>query len=101
MCGCKQLKVILITDIRDPNIALALQVYPNPASNSLTVDFGARTSAESKLELVNAFGQIVLKKNVDHIVTILLDMSIYADGIYMLQVTRDGNIMRSRIVIQK
>ncbi len=91
---------IFITDIENAVFAQSLDVYPNPTSNSLVVDFGT-TVAEAGLELISAFGQVVLKRNVSNIATTKLDLSVYADGVYTLQVNRNGQLVYRRVLVHK
>lgn len=83
--------------VLQPQAQTAVEVYPNPATHSVTVDAGA---AIKLLSLTNAAGQVY---DVPHTVvapgTHVLDVARLPAGVYLLQVTDEyGNKVVKRLV---
>jgi hypothetical protein len=74
------------------------QVYPNPATNQITIDFGG-LSAESTIQLYSLTGQMVKSFSVWQAVQ-TLDVSDLASGNYILTVLNGNQPLVKRIVIQ-
>jgi hypothetical protein len=66
----------------------AIEVYPNPAYNSLTVSLQAIPGAGSTLQIVDLTGRILQSASL-HRMTEVLDISSLSDGAYILNYT-DG-----------
>lgn len=79
-------KVLDFNGIND-NIALALQVYPNPAKDLMTVAIDDATPAF--LNLRNAQGQELLTQTI--IGSAVIDISALPAGIYFLTATKQSN----------
>jgi hypothetical protein len=93
-------QALIITDLAKLTVKESLEFYPSPTSDLLMVDFGIVVT-EAKIELVNAFGQTVLKTSVNNIIITELDLSEFANGVYMLQVTRGSKLVQHKVVVQK
>jgi choice-of-anchor B domain-containing protein len=69
---------------------ITLDVYPNPASGYLTVQYNNLKIADSKLKMVNSLGQIVLEESLtDNCCTKKLNIEGLSKGIYFIQIN-DG-----------
>ncbi len=84
-------------EVLQPQAPTAVEVYPNPATHSVTVDAGA---AIKVISITNAAGQVY---DVPHGVvapgTHLLDVARLPAGVYLLQVTDEyGNKVVKRVV---
>ncbi len=83
--------------VLQPQAPMAVEVYPNPATQSVTVDAGA---AIKVISVTNAAGQVY---DVPHTVvapgTHVLDVARLPAGVYLLQVTDEyGNKVMKRVV---
>ncbi|MCI5080107.1 MAG: T9SS type A sorting domain-containing protein, partial [Saprospiraceae bacterium] len=79
------------------------EVFPNPATDYLTVTWDNELLAEnSDLQIFNASGQIVKTFRVDHQDTeYRINVSDLSSGLYMLSMTqRDGSIVTKRLIIE-
>ncbi|MGE4288334.1 MAG: T9SS type A sorting domain-containing protein [Salinivirgaceae bacterium] len=75
-----------------------LNVFPIPATNSLTIDFGGLT-AQSQIQLMNIHGQVVKSLSVWESVQ-TIDVSDLAAGNYLLTILNGNQPLVKRIVIQ-
>jgi hypothetical protein len=76
----------------------AAQVYPNPASNALTIDFNATQNKNVVFTLVDATGRTVLVRNINALEgknIIKEDVSALSNGLYFAQLHIDGNLASS------
>lgn len=80
------------------NGALQTKVYPNPASDLLTVSLG--TSAPFSVSLKDVTGRTVLTQEVRNGATANLQVASFQAGIYFCEVTQNGRKEVQRIVIQ-
>lgn len=89
-----EVKVIPISV--DKNNVVGMMIYPNPTSNILNVKVDAMT----RISVMNALGQIVYSQDVstDNVV---IDMSQYESGIYLLHITTDNGVAVQRISVVK
>lgn len=62
----------------------ALLLYPNPASNSLTVSLATEVS-DANLIIYNSLGQPVLVKTIHHQTTFDIDLSSLSKGLYFVR----------------
>lgn len=72
-----------------------LQVYPNPATNLISVD--AETKIE-RIELVNNAGQMVFAQEARDS-RLVVDVSVFSSGIYILKVYSQDQIMTRKFII--
>jgi hypothetical protein len=84
--------------IADELEALAVLIYPNPASNNLTIDLGALTGLNTTIKLYDSSSKLVFEKQSTS--TLLIDVSGYAKGLYTLELSTSDKVLRSQVVIE-
>jgi hypothetical protein len=72
-------------------------VYPNPASNKLSLHYTG--SSEPAVQLKNMLGQIVFEKQYTSIVSDYIDVSLFANGTYVISVTENNHRIHKKIII--
>ena len=80
------------------------KVWPNPASNNTNVQFEVNELSNVKVELVNALGQIVYTNNlgnVNGVQNLSIDASDLEEGIYMINITVNENMVTKRLSVVK
>ena len=78
----------------DDNVGEALAanvaMYPNPTSGVVTI----KAEAMRQLTIVNMMGQVVMTKSIDND-EVVLDMSLFNNGMYMVNIITDnGNVVK-------
>jgi Peptidase C10 family/Spi protease inhibitor/Secretion system C-terminal sorting domain len=74
-------------------------VFPNPATNNLTVEFASNANIQ-QLRILNIIGQTIFEiKPTQSITNIYL--SGFSNGIYILEATETGNTYTTKFVINK
>lgn len=82
--------------------AFNLSVYPNPAKDATTVSFDL-TSGDASVQLVDAYGRVVMNEEVsNHTGTYAMTLSTadLAPGIYFVQINANGDVVSRRLVVK-
>jgi len=74
-----------------------LSVYPNPASNRLTIQWSS--TSQKQVEIVDAFGKIALATSTNGN-NITLDTSSLSNGVYTLRMRDEYSTSTQLVVIQ-
>lgn len=83
-----------------------LQIYPNPSSEVLYINYRHLTTDAVRVELVNLAGSVLLKENLQrgYDKELRLDVRSFEEGIYILRFydtnSREENMMSYRIIIR-
>ena len=78
--------------------ALSVVIYPNPASNNLTVDLGDLKGINTTIKLYDSSSKLVFKKQSS--ATLLIDVSAYAKGLYTLELYTSDKVLSSQVIIE-
>ena len=73
-------------------------IYPNPASNSLTIDLGDLTGLNTTIKIYDSSSKLVFEKQSTS--TLIIDVSVYAKGLYNLELSTSDKVLRSQVVIE-
>ena len=79
------------------NNLLSCSIYPNPASNKLTVDLGDLNGVNTIIKLYDSSSKLVFEKRSSS--TLMIDISGFAKGMYSLELSTDEQVLRSQVVI--
>jgi len=98
------INIIDITTVSTQNTIAseAFQVYPNPVSDQLVVDFNFDKTIENlQVNLVDLTGKIIHTTTLENYATgnLQLDVNQYPSGVYFLQVQADKQMTTEKIVI--
>ena len=78
--------------------AFSVLIYPNPASNNLTIDLGDLTGVNTAIKLYDSYSKLVFEKHSSS--TLLIDVSRYSKGLYNLEIFTSDKVLRSKLVIE-
>ena len=98
MCADSLIVINSISKFSDINSVL---IYPNPATEKVTIENKGITGQNVVLSLMNMQGQAIVSERVNFTATHTLDVSDVSSGIYMLTLRNDKMFYQNRIVIQK
>ncbi len=82
------------TGIGEDALADNIRVYPNPATDYVTIE----TPQDAQLQVVNFLGQLMLEKEATGTST-QVDVSGFESGIYFARIMKDGESITKRMVI--
>ena len=77
--------------------ALSVLIYPNPASNNLTVDLGDLNGVNTTIKLYDSSSKLVFEKQSTS--TLTIDVSGFAKGMYSLELSTDEKVLRSQVIV--
>ena len=83
---------------------LGLNVYPNPNSGITNILISSNKNQDAKLSVMNSLGQVVFEKSVSlnsGNTTTSIDLSAYANGIYLINVEGENIKTISKVSISK
>jgi Leucine-rich repeat (LRR) protein len=72
-------------------------IYPNPATNHITVDLNGLGETNSTLKMYDFSGKRVFEKQSNSTTTI--DVSYFVKGVYTLEVSTSDKVLRSKVVL--
>jgi ELWxxDGT repeat protein len=75
------------------------QIYPNPTTNHLHIDFG-KFYSELTLEIHNINGQLIERKNLQSIQKHNLNVSYWSEGLYFISVISKDGLVNKRFIKQ-
>src|SRR6185369_14059827 len=84
----------------------SLSTRPNPAQNSMQIQYGLREPLTVTLELLNITGQVVQtivtnQQQAAGQYTLMNDMSLLGNGVYSLRLTTNKEVLTSRVDVVK
>ncbi len=79
------------------------EIYPNPTANEVTIDFDLDRNVDFQLTIFNVAGERVMETATQELNTFTqtFDLSEFANGVYMVQLTFDNKVMMERLMISK
>jgi len=97
---------IVTRKVQDNIGAGKIQIYPNPANNQFTLQFGKIPTGNYNVEMTNVTGQIVIQRGVniqseDQVEVINIKSSM-ARGVYLVKVSSSNNVsvFSQKLVVQ-
>ena len=99
---CVSCKASIATN--DAAFDAALNVFPNPAQNEVTLNYNFSEATNINVSVLNTLGQVMYSEKISgaDAGAAVLDVKNITDGVYMIQVTDDKNRQSvKRLVIQK
>src|SRR5205823_5831393 len=89
--------VTVATTSVDENAAQSVRIFPNPATDYLTVYFKDGVDA---ISIFNSYGQKVMQQSIaDNHLPLQIGIKDFADGIYFLRTTGRGGDTLSRFAV--
>jgi Leucine-rich repeat (LRR) protein len=96
------LQVIIGTNTGREEIELdGLEIYPNPTTGIVNIEFAGGTGRKTEISVSNLIGAEVFRKEFEVVEKFEVDLSNQASGIYLLKVMIDNRQYISKIVVSK
>ena len=91
-----------ISGTDDINISNLL-IYPNPSDGIINIEFSSDITLDFSVSLINVIGQVVIidKKELfsgEYVKQV--DVSNYANGIYLIEVKTDSGVINKKLILQ-
>lgn len=89
--------------VEEPEAFAEVEVFPNPATDALNLNFHLENSQSIEVRLVNVTGEAIYTDkltNVSGTVNHKIDVSSFAKGIYILNLTSTAGTVNKKIIIK-
>jgi PKD repeat protein len=93
--GCSATSAPIISTIGIEDIQLSFSIYPNPATERLTIDAGIAVKANIKM--MDLSGRVVLSSKMNQS-QLSVDVSALADGVYMIRIEYGNKSITRKII---
>ncbi len=87
----------VISRVEEDTGSLLFRIFPNPTSNTLTVDIGCVNSIHTTVKLFDSSSKLVFEKQSNS--TLIIDVSDLAKGMYSIEILTDKQVLRSQVII--
>ncbi len=105
--GCTN-SIIRMADVTVPandpaDVALHLQLHPNPTTGTVLLNIALSTDAELEIEVLNPLGQSLYHTKTEKISRWdqIIDLRSYSDGMYWIRAAAHGQIAMRKVVLQR
>lgn len=88
---------VIVAGIENLSANMGINIYPNPTNNTVTVQM-QNTITNGNLRLLNLFGQVLQQQAIGTNSKLEINMSAYAAGIYIIEVSDNNITTQSRVV---
>lgn len=94
--------VTCIVDIEDYATEHEISIFPNPASNMITIDLGTvENGKDTPVEIYDMLGRKVYMQNHSSDGQMTLDVSDYSEGLYFVRMNIDGHNVTEKVLIAR
>ncbi|MFN5844903.1 MAG: T9SS type A sorting domain-containing protein, partial [Flavobacteriia bacterium] len=93
-----------VVGVNEVENTYALSVYPNPANTNATVSFSLNNEAAVSINVTDLSGKVVYMNTlgtVNGTQSVNVTTDALKSGVYMVNVTVDGNVSTQKLVIRK
>jgi hypothetical protein len=85
------------TGLNAQNISNTFNLYPNPASNSVMIEFGDKRTRE--ISMIDVTGRVILLQIAEE-KNMQLNVSPFANGVYFIRIMEDRSIKQVKVIKQ-
>jgi hypothetical protein len=92
------------TGVEEVNAVEFATVYPNPTSDLATVEFNIVEASNVSIQVMNTLGQVVYVNNMGEITgtqKVQINTADFEAGMYLINITVDGNVLTKRVSVVK
>ncbi len=89
------------TGMAEVNNPFVFSVYPNPTSGICNIELKGIPYNTATIEIYNLYNQCIYKTKVINKATLAIDLSNYANGLYMVNLQTKDKIISRKIIIEK
>jgi hypothetical protein len=82
----------------DEHFGVEFQIYPNPVSSILNINFGEFEGHDSIIKIYDSTGKLVFEK--EAILNFNLDVSAFSSGLYTVEMSSESGVCQRSVVIE-
>ncbi|MEN8223791.1 MAG: C25 family cysteine peptidase [Bacteroidota bacterium] len=90
--------------INENDLNIGVSVFPNPNNGSFTIQLSSEENESVKMQIRSIVGEVIFSEenlSVKGEFIQIVDLSNYAEGIYLLVLENNNNVLTEKIVVQK
>ena len=91
---------ITSTELLSSGKSSAIQVYPNPARNFVTIEFGKPVTNTNQIELFDLLGNAVYKSSVSKVTKHEINTEKFSKGIYILKIVNGNEKFNTKLILE-
>ena len=77
-----------------------VSLYPNPATNEVSINFSGRSMENLDITVLNSLGQILYKiSDVNSSSDVSIDVSQYSSGLYFIQIEAGNSQATKKLIV--
>lgn len=102
--GCSNVSAtmnVIISSVDEVDMTGAVRVFPNPASDQITIVFDSKQSKPSSMQLIDMLGHVVYRQEIDIRDVNIIQTMVLANGVYHLMITTNGTMKFVKVVVAK
>jgi len=103
--GCTNTETVVVDLGNSINsvVMQSLQIFPNPTNKNVTISFNVAQSMETTISIFNTLGKVVYSKsnNVVNNFSTTIDVSTFAAGIYIVEVSNGNGKAVKKLTVSK
>jgi hypothetical protein len=77
-----------------------IQIYPIPTNGKFNITFGQLSYKNASVKITDIDGRYILSNTYSNLPSILIDLTGYPKGIYILSLTVDGERLSKKIILE-
>ena len=89
------------TGIESEYFANNFKIHPNPTSGIITIDFDNKLDKNTKIKILNVYGQEIYPRLDFYNSSAKIDLSNYSNGVYFIRVINDKNFITKKILLSR
>jgi hypothetical protein len=94
------LKYIVLTNSIKKNREQNIQIFPNPTEDKINITFGSLQYKKVIVEISDIYGKIISSETHNNISVATIDLAGNPEGIYILNLNIDGEVINKNICIE-
>ena len=88
------------TNINEINQELGLALFPNPTTNSFTLQLTTPSNTEAELRVMSIDGRMLLQRQYDRFLSEKIDMTEFGAGVYLVQLRTEAGITTRKLIVE-
>lgn len=77
-----------------------IKIYPNPASENITIDLGESNSKAINIDMIDSIGKIIFSENYTNQNKVSVNLSQFSKGVYFVKITNDDKQQIEKLIVR-
>ena len=77
-----------------------IKIYPNPASENITIDLGESNSKSLNIDVIDSIGKIIFSESYTNQNKVSVNLSQFSEGVYFVKITNDDKQQIEKLIVR-